>query len=65
MTVLKLNDIQHAIGAILATRMHVARGDVFIYVRDQLIYAFYSAKDTEVITLCEERDRLLRALHGV
>lgn len=63
MTVLRVHEIQQAVGAIMATRLHTHQEDLFIYMDDQLLYAFYHEQDTEVITACSGNEHILHALY--
>ncbi len=64
MAILKVHDLQHAVGAIMATRLQEHQEDVFIYVGEELLYAFYHEQDTEVITTCSGSDRVIQALYA-
>lgn len=63
MTILRVHELQQAVGAIMATRCQRQQEDVFIYVDDQLLYAFYHEQDTEVITSCLGSEHVLRELY--
>lgn len=62
MAILKLHEPQHAVGAILARRQNPEHDDLFIYVADRLIYAFYHENQTEVLTMSPALKPLIRAL---
>lgn len=64
MAILRVHELQHAVGAIIATRLQSQQEDVFIYVDDQLLYAFYHEQDTEVITSCSGSEHVIRELYS-
>ncbi len=61
MMIVRCEDIQYAMGTILAAREAEQRAeDVFVYVRGDLVYAAYRDSGKEVLRLTKEHQRELQ-----